>query len=156
MVVLMLSLVSFGQSFRIGIDVDQPGRLVTTGIFAMEPATPPADFNGVSDLVALSDTTLLVLERSDAVPPAVRVYRAEIGAATDVLTMPSMEDVTLTPMSKSLAVDLSATPGLSPLDNIEGITLGRKLPDGRQSVLFVSDNNFSSVQVTQFLLFAMQ
>jgi protein-S-isoprenylcysteine O-methyltransferase Ste14 len=33
--VLMLSLVSFGNSFRIGIDVDQPGRLVTTGIFAV-------------------------------------------------------------------------------------------------------------------------
>lgn len=70
--------------------------------------------------------------------------------------MSSMEDVTLTPMSKSLAVDLSATPGLSPLDIIEGITLGPKLPDGRQSVVFVSDNNFSPVQVAQFLLFAMQ
>jgi protein-S-isoprenylcysteine O-methyltransferase Ste14 len=33
--VLVLSLVSFGSSFRIGIDVDQPGRLVTTGIFAV-------------------------------------------------------------------------------------------------------------------------
>jgi protein-S-isoprenylcysteine O-methyltransferase Ste14 len=33
--IVVLSLVSFGQSFRIGIDVDQPGRLVTTGIFAV-------------------------------------------------------------------------------------------------------------------------
>ena len=33
--VLVLSLVSFGNSFRVGIDVDQPGRLVTTGIFAV-------------------------------------------------------------------------------------------------------------------------
>jgi protein-S-isoprenylcysteine O-methyltransferase Ste14 len=33
--ILMLSLVSFGNSFRVGIDVDQPGRLVTTGIFAV-------------------------------------------------------------------------------------------------------------------------
>jgi protein-S-isoprenylcysteine O-methyltransferase Ste14 len=32
--ILALSLVSFGKSFRVGIDVDQPGRLVTTGIFA--------------------------------------------------------------------------------------------------------------------------
>lgn len=30
-----------------------------------------------------------------------------------------------------------------------------KPPDGRQSVVFVSDNNFSPAQVTQFLLFAM-
>src|ERR1700761_4672307 len=34
-VILVASLLSFGRSFRIGIDVDQPGRLVTTGIFAV-------------------------------------------------------------------------------------------------------------------------
>jgi protein-S-isoprenylcysteine O-methyltransferase Ste14 len=33
--VLILSLVSFGTSFRVGIDVDQPDALVTTGIFAL-------------------------------------------------------------------------------------------------------------------------
>jgi protein-S-isoprenylcysteine O-methyltransferase Ste14 len=33
--ILVLSLVSFGKSFRVGIDVDQPGELVTTGIFAV-------------------------------------------------------------------------------------------------------------------------
>ena len=31
---LFLSLVSFGRSFRVGIDTDRPDRLVTTGIFA--------------------------------------------------------------------------------------------------------------------------
>src|SRR5262249_22055160 len=30
----LLSLVSFGKSFRIGIDVDHPDKLVTTGVFA--------------------------------------------------------------------------------------------------------------------------
>jgi hypothetical protein len=44
---------------------------------------------------------------------------------------------------------------LSPLDNIEGITLGPKLPDGRQSLVLVSDDNLSPTQVTQFLAFAM-
>ena len=33
--ILVLSLVSFGNSFRVGIDVDAPGGLVTTGIFAV-------------------------------------------------------------------------------------------------------------------------
>jgi len=32
--ILVLSLASFGKSFRVGIDVDAPGRLVTTGMFA--------------------------------------------------------------------------------------------------------------------------
>ncbi|MGH6849095.1 MAG: methyltransferase family protein [Methylocella sp.] len=31
---LFLSLVSFGTSFRVGIDQDQPDKLVTTGVFA--------------------------------------------------------------------------------------------------------------------------
>src|ERR1700752_2175665 len=34
-VILVVSLVSFGKSFRVGIDVDQPGQLVTTGAFAI-------------------------------------------------------------------------------------------------------------------------
>ncbi len=137
---------------------------VATGVptaqyaYPMEPPAAPADLNGVSDLVALSDTTFLVLERSSgpaAASVAVRIYRAEIGAATDVLSAPSLQRSQLTPMSKSLAADLSATPGLSPLDNLEGITLGPELPDGRQSVVLVSDNNFSPGQVTQFVLLAM-
>jgi protein-S-isoprenylcysteine O-methyltransferase Ste14 len=33
--ILVFSLVSFGSSLRVGIDAEQPGRLVTTGIFAV-------------------------------------------------------------------------------------------------------------------------
>jgi protein-S-isoprenylcysteine O-methyltransferase Ste14 len=32
--ILLWSLVSFGQSFRIGIDTDHPEKLITTGVFA--------------------------------------------------------------------------------------------------------------------------
>lgn len=32
---LRWSLISFGQSFRIGIDTDRPGRLITSGVFAV-------------------------------------------------------------------------------------------------------------------------
>ena len=58
-------------------------------------------------------------------------------------------------MTKTLLADLTTTPGLSPLDNTEGITLGPMLPDGRQSVVLVSDDNFSSTQITQFLAFVL-
>jgi protein-S-isoprenylcysteine O-methyltransferase Ste14 len=33
--ILVLSIVSFGRSFRVGIDIDKPGPLVTNGIFAV-------------------------------------------------------------------------------------------------------------------------
>ena len=32
---LLWSLVSFGKSFRVGIDTERPGKLITTGIFAL-------------------------------------------------------------------------------------------------------------------------
>lgn len=35
LILLFLSLVSFGKSFRIGIDLDRPDKLVTTGVFAL-------------------------------------------------------------------------------------------------------------------------
>ncbi|CAM4300106.1 hypothetical protein MB901379_03219 [Mycobacterium basiliense] len=126
--------------------------------YPLEAPVWPASRNGVSDLVALSDTSFLVVERSVALPPVIRVFRTEITGATDVLGLPSMRGAAVTPASKSLAVDLSTlsnAPGLSPLHNVEGITLGPKLSDGRQSVVLVSDDDFSPVTVTQFLLFAM-
>ena len=37
----------------------------------------------------------------------------------------------------------------------EGMTIGPRLPDGRRSLVLVSDNNFAASQFTQFLLFAL-
>jgi protein-S-isoprenylcysteine O-methyltransferase Ste14 len=33
-ILFLLSVVSFGKSFRVGIDIDRPDKLVTTGVFA--------------------------------------------------------------------------------------------------------------------------
>jgi protein-S-isoprenylcysteine O-methyltransferase Ste14 len=35
LIVMLFSLISFGRSFRVGIDMDHPDKLVTTGIFAV-------------------------------------------------------------------------------------------------------------------------
>ena len=43
-----------------------------------------------------------------------------------------------------------------PLDNVEGLTFGPRLRDGRRSLVLVSDNNFAATQFTQFLLFAIK
>ena len=42
-----------------------------------------------------------------------------------------------------------------PIDNIEGMTFGPSLPDGRNTLIIVSDNNFSAGQFTQFVLLAL-
>jgi hypothetical protein len=57
------------------------------------------------------------------------------------------------PAQKTLLFDLD-TLGI-PLDNVEGMTLGPTLPDGRRALVLVSDNNFATSQFTQFLLFAL-
>ncbi|MGB3896428.1 MAG: esterase-like activity of phytase family protein [Mycolicibacter sinensis] len=138
------------------LDADGKPRVpVAQYAYPLEPATAPAETNGLTDLVALSDTAFLVIERAFSTRPTVRLYRAEIAGATDVLRVPALAGHPVTPMTKTLLADLSATPGLDPLDNIEGITLGPRLPDGRQAVVLVSDDNFSPRQVTQFVVFAM-
>jgi hypothetical protein len=111
--------------------------------------------NGLTDLVALDDQNFLALERGFGTHVAARIYKVSVGDATDVLAVGSLRDGSVTPMSKSLLVDLTTTAGLTPLDNVEGITLGPKLPDGRQSVVLVSDDNFSPTQITQFVAFAL-
>jgi len=40
-------------------------------------------------------------------------------------------------------------------DNSEAIAFGPTLPDGRQTAIVVSDNNFNDSQITQFLAFAL-
>lgn len=123
--------------------------------YPLEPAPEPAETNGLTDLVALSDSTFLVVERAFSAHPTVRLFRAEIGAATDVLAVPSLTGAPLTPMKKTLVADLAVNPAVAgTVDNIEGITLGPRLPDGRQSVVLVSDDNFAPTQISQFLLFA--
>src|SRR4029078_6925832 len=54
--------------------------------------------------------------------------------------------------SKQLVLDLDEL-GI-PLDNVEGMTFGPRPPDGRRSVVLVSDDNFAASQFTQFLVFA--
>ena len=111
--------------------------------YPLDPVSAgPGGDNGLSDLVALDDRNFLMIERGFGTHVAVRIYRASLVDGS-------------TEMTKTLLADLTSTPGLAPLDNIEGITLGPKLPDGRQSVIAVSDDNFSPTQVTQFLLFAL-
>lgn len=137
------------------LDVET-GKPLAQFAYPLEPVNAPARSNGLTNLVALSDSTFLMLERAGSRQPVIRIFRAEIADATDVLDIASLADTAVTPMRKTLVIDLTATPGAAPIDNVEGITLGPRLPDGRQTVVLVSDDNFSPLQITQFLLLAIQ
>jgi hypothetical protein len=119
--------------------------------YPLDPVTSGAGGdNGLSDLVALEDNSFLVIERGFGTRVASRLYRAEIDGAQDILGRARIDGATA--MRKTLVADLRQ---LHPVDNVEGITLGPKLDDGRQSVIMVTDDNFSPLQVTQFLAFAL-
>ncbi len=60
----------------------------------------------------------------------------------------------LIPVEKTLLLDF-ADLGI-PLDNIEGITFGEDLPNGKQSLILISDNNFNPGQFTQVLAFEVE
>ncbi|MEB3174760.1 MAG: esterase-like activity of phytase family protein, partial [Cyanobacteriota bacterium] len=42
------------------------------------------------------------------------------------------------------------------LDNLEGMTLGPRFPDGAESLWLISDNNFRQDQVIQILVFRLR
>jgi hypothetical protein len=103
--------------------------------------------------VALDDENFIAIERGFGTHTAARLYRVSIGDAEDVLARPSLTGAPVRTMRKTALIDLTST--VHPLDNVEGITLGPVLPDGRQSLVLVSDDNFSPTQITQFLAFAL-
>ena len=120
------------------------------------PENPPGSFkiNGVADILALNDYQLIVLERSFSTgrkPCTVKIYLADLINALDVSNVPSLGVSAIKFISKRLLLNMDDL-GIY-TDNIEGVTLGPKLSNGHQSIIFVADNNFSKDEVTQFLLF---
>jgi hypothetical protein len=81
------------------------------------------------------------------------------------LDSPSLAADTPT-LAKKLVVDLAKLPAVglpaakqqqdSPLlDNFEGMTLGPRLPDGRRTILVMSDDNGRSDQFARILVLAL-
>ncbi len=122
------------------------------------PATGKFADNGVTEILAVDDERLLIVERS-AVQSAtgqyrnfVRIYKIDTRHATDISGLESLVGTDAQPVTKRLVLDL-ATLGLAKLDNIEGMAWGPKLANGHGSLVLVSDDNFNAGQVTQLLAF---
>ncbi len=121
--------------------------------------------NGLVELLAIDDNgTLLALERafSNGVGNTVKLYEIQTQNATNISSLDdifSEADNTVVGVdafvTKKLLVDFQADLGIVP-DNLEGLALGPVLADGRQSLIVVSDNNFSATQTTQFIALALE
>lgn len=133
--------------------------LLSEHVYFLDPPPAGATDNGLVELVRLDQGGhFLSLERSFGTTVGVNAQIAQIvtGGATDTSGITSLKGnlTGITPIFKRRLLDLG-TLGIS-LDNLEGMTFGPRLADGTQSLLLVSDDNFSDLQATQFLLFRIQ
>lgn len=137
------------------------GELRREYVYVTDPVAqapvPAGSFtvNGLVELLPMNPRFLLSMERSFSVGAGntVRLYRVALRGATDVAGVAGLDDARrVRPAGKRLLVDLD-TLGL-PLDNLEGMTLGPRLPGGGRALLLVSDNNFTPGQPSQLLLFS--
>lgn len=144
----------------------QPLERLHEYIYITDPVPKVTEFgindNGVSDMLALNDHQLLIIERSGRNVSAgfndwdfdVRVYLAETSAATDIGHIESLRDYKesskIQPVSKKLMINFSDY--TEQPDCIEGITFGPDI-NGHKTLLFVTDNNQQPYQKTKFYLF---
>jgi hypothetical protein len=108
--------------------------------------------NGLVDLLAITETMLIALERACVQNPD----------RTAVFNPIQLFAVTLSgnTAKKTLLLDLSSliprlSPALARLENFEGLAFGPPV-GGRRTLLMMSDDNFRATQKTSFLLFAMR
>jgi hypothetical protein len=131
--------------------------VVAEYLYLLESAPPEVISNGLTELIALpTEGYLLSLERTFGFTGSgATIFQVVIGNATDTSNVASLKgDITFVrPLTKQLLFDLS-TLGIY-LDNLEGMTLGPRLPDGSKSLLLISDDNFNDEQITQLLLFRL-
>lgn len=111
--------------------------------------------NGISEIMAVDDHRLLVMERSFSMGNSyctIKIYEADLRAATDVAGISGLhQNKSYRPASKKLLLNMNDLDRY--IDNVEGITWGPKLANGHASLLLIADNNFSKEQKTQFFLF---
>jgi hypothetical protein len=144
-------------------------RPIAEYVYEVGPwAEPSAIFgvNGIVEVLPIDDVgTMLVMERSFSVGGVlgggtgnvVVIKEVSTQGATDVLDIDALyaggSPINFTPVSQR---EVFAFDDLGiPIDNIEGMTFGPSLPDGRQTLVIVSDNNFSPGQFTQFIVLAL-
>jgi hypothetical protein len=156
--------VSNGSTSRILTYKLKSGKLERQVVYpddpVAEPPVPSTNFsvNGLVELLPLGGKRALAMERSFSVGApgtgnTIKLYSVAFPGADDVDGLESIAGTTVRTVEKTLLLDLR-TLGI-PLDNVEGMTIGPTLPDGRRSLVLVSDNNFAPTQFTQFLLFAL-
>ena len=111
--------------------------------------------NGISEILAINNHTLLVMERAWAKGhddhTFIKLYQVDLNGAANEINNPSFITNPPKPLQKKLLFDFDSLN--RHIDNFEGVTFGPKLPNGHNTLIFVVDNNFAKTQTQQVFLF---
>jgi endonuclease/exonuclease/phosphatase family metal-dependent hydrolase len=150
-----------GTTVRIvAFDADSR-RVVAERAYRVEPVpdepSPPDAYRsiGVSEILALDDRRIVVVERSFSagVGNTVRLFLADLQTGDDATGLEALP-AGHRPVKKILIADVDDL-GVDP-DNLEGLSFGPVLPDGRRTMVLIADNNFQpEVQRNQLLVLAV-
>lgn len=115
--------------------------------------------SGLTDLIALDNQgNFLSIERTFTGFGFVNsLFKVSLSKASDIKNIYSLKQDNsrvILPVEKELLLELGKLSVA--LDNTEGLTIGANLPDGKPSLILVSDNNFIKLQRTQFLAFQLK
>ena len=122
--------------------------------------------SGLVEILEYDEDKFFVLERSFSTGfsdggNTVKIYDVDASLATDVSSIEALAGASFEKATKTLLFDFETirdqlTNGV--VDNIEGITFGPELENGKRSLVVVADNNFSSfgAQLNQFILLEIE
>lgn len=140
--------------------LDRSGRLQAQYAYRIDPvqAASPVGVgdNGVSEILALDDRRLLVLERSGVKQADgrydyhVRLYLADLSRAEDVSRRVSLADGPVRIAAKRLLLNFDRL-GIR-IDNLEAMAWGPRQKDGARTLVLVSDDNYDANQINQILV----
>jgi hypothetical protein len=156
-----VSTVAAGGLTRIS-RLDRQGRVVAQYAYRLDPiqvAPARRGDNGISEILAVDDHRLLVLERSGVEDAGgrftyhCRLYLADTRFGGDVAGRESLRDMSVRPLGKRLLVNFDRLPGVSP-GNLEAMAWGPIRAGARTLVLF-SDDNFSANEAGVIVIFAV-
>ena len=123
--------------------------------------------NGVSEILAINDHELLVLERDGRVgknATVKKIVKIDISSATDIRAIKQLPTSGtpggVTPVTKSLFIDLLDSKfGIGNRDDtpekFEGLAFGPDLDDGRHLLIVTVDNDFIGTSDNLFYAFAI-
>jgi len=145
--------------------LDRRGKVLAQYAYRLDPvqvAPGPglrAD-NGVSEILAVDDHRLLVLERSgveirkDHFAFHCRLYLVDARGGQDIAARPSLADGGVKPLAKRLLVNFDRLHGVE-AGNLEAMAWGPRLKDGRRSLVLMADDNFDPESPSALLVFAL-